>query len=201
MAYEPQPGWSYKPGESAAQPTENSVPEPAAPQPEEVPEQPIPSNDNAKLGEAVSWTASEFVHNHKNANWHLSYFLVLAIFVATVFLLTRDIISAVSITIVGFLFIIIANRKPRQLPYEVNNKGVGIGDKFYNYEAFKSFSLTTEEAVGCISFLPLHRFMPEISVYFPPEEGDKIINLISEHLPNDQTQQKKVDSIFKKIKF
>ena len=190
-----QPGWSYKPGADQAQ-----QPEPSAPGPE-LADPNIPAEPAKVSQQSVVWTASEFVHNHKNANWHLSYFLVLAIFVAAVFIFTRDIISAVSITIVGFLFIIIANRKPRQLPYEVNNKGIGIGDKFYNFEAFKSFSLTTEEAVGCISFLPLHRFMPEISVYFPPEEGDKIINLISEHLPNDQTQQKKVDSFFKKIRF
>ena len=189
----PEPGWTYKPGSNGAQqPEEFQDYSPAIQQAE-------PQANIAQ--QSVSWTASEFVSNHKDFRWYVSYIFIFSIILIVIFVLTKDIMSVAVIAIAAILFLIMANKKPRQMSYEVNNKGVNIGSKFHNYEQFKSFSLSNEEAVGCINFLPLHRFMPEISIYFPSEEGDKIIDLISEHLPNDQTQEKKVDQMFKKLRF
>ncbi|MBW3568759.1 hypothetical protein KY385_01370 [Candidatus Parcubacteria bacterium] len=191
----PEPGWSYKPDDTPANQQANAA---QLPQP---PSNSDPHPDQAKLSESVNWTASEFVSNHKDAKWHAGYLTVLIIALILIYAFTRDVISVVVISIMGILLLVLANHKPRQLPYEVNNKGIGIGNKFHTYEQFKSFSLSTEEAVGCINFMPLHRFTPEISIYFPPDEGDKILDIISRHIPNDQTQEKKVDRMFKKIRF
>lgn len=191
----PEPGWSYKPGDNQAQP-----PSQASSQPLSSEQSPAdaPHPDTMR---SVSWTASEFVANHKGANWHLSYFLFLIVFLAVILLTTKDIISTVSIGVVLALFIIIANRKPRQLAYELNNSGVQIADKFYPYDHFKSFSVSDDGAVESINFMPLKRFMPEISIYFPPDEGDKIIAILTDHLPHDQVAENKIDKLFKKLHF
>jgi hypothetical protein len=185
----PVAGWTYKPGSNEAQQPEES----------QVVEQ---TESQANVAQqSVNWTASEFVSNHKDARWYAGYILVFSIILVLIFVFTKDIISVAVIAIAAFLFLVMANKKPRQMSYEVNYKGIIIGNKFHNYEKFKSFSLSNEEAVGCINFLPLHRFMPEISIYFPPEEGDKIIDILTQHIANDQSQEKKIDSMFKKFRF
>lgn len=195
----PGPGWTYNPNQPAPQAEQNNLPE--AELPTEQSDAPAEAESDQNQGRVINWTASEFVANHKDSRWHFLYFLALAILIAVVYFITHDIISTVSIAIVGGLFVIIANRKPRQLPYQVNEQGVGIGSNFHAYESFKSFSLSSEGPVGCINFMPLKRLMPEISIYFPPDQADSLLAIISDHVPHDQRQEKRIDSFAKKIGF
>lgn len=150
----------------------------------------------------ISWTASEFIANHKSPGWYLGFFVVIGIIVSLILLLTKDWISAIAITLVGILFASIANRKPRQLPYLVNNQGVSVGSRFYPYSSFKSFALIHEGAIGSVNFMPLQRLQAELTIYFPPEEEDAIIEVLAEHLPNDQrAAERTLDKFIKKFHF
>lgn len=189
----PEPNWTYSPD------AENSPQSPSS-QPTAEPQITEP-NVQPPAQSSVSWTASEFVSNHKDPRWFFLFFLALAACLAATYFFTKDVFTVITIAIVGVLFVIIANRKPRQLPYAVDSQGVTIANKFHPYGLFKSFSLSSEGVIGCINFIPLKRFMPEISIYFPPEEGENIINIISEHLPNDQKAERNLDKFARKIRF
>jgi hypothetical protein len=102
---------------------------------------------------------------------------------------------------VGILFAILAGKQPRQLSYSLDTSGITIGEKFYSYEMFKSFTILEEGAIGCVNLLPLKRFMPELSIYYPPEEEEKILNVLTGSLPNDQKQEHSFDRLMKRIRF
>lgn len=149
----------------------------------------------------ITWSASEFIDHHKNMGWYVALFLGVGIFTAIVYLLTKDLMSVLAITTVSALFAMLAGRKPRELPYRLDNRGVTIGDKFYSFSAFKSFALHQDGAVGYISFIPLKRFMPEVSIYFPPDESEKIIDILSDSLPNEQRKENGVDVLMRRLRF
>jgi hypothetical protein len=149
----------------------------------------------------VTWTASEFVAHHKSAGWYFGLLAGTAAVTGLVYLFTRDAISAVSIGVVGILFAILSSKKPRQLSYAVDSRGIHIGDKLYPYGVFKSFSIQQEGVLGYISLLPLKRFMPEISVYFPPENGDEIVKILSNNLPYEHRQEQSIDRLMKRMRF
>lgn len=187
----PQPGWVYKPGGNAEPPQEEATQNNEVPVPAETP----------KRQDDVTWTASEYIAHHKSAAWYLFFILGIAACSGLIFLLTKDIISTVVIIFCGILFAILAARKPRQLGYKVDAAGITIDDKFYPYTQFKFFSLVQDGVIGGINFWPLKRFMPELSIYYPPEQADKIIEIISEHLPNEQRDEHIADRMLKKIRF
>lgn len=149
----------------------------------------------------VSWTGSEFIANHKNSNWFLGFFGILALIIIVIFLVTRDVVSTVSITVVGTLFALLANRKPREISYKIDNKGINMGSKFYPFEQFKSFSLAQDGAIGYVNLMPLKRFMPDVSIYFPPEEADNIIAILSDHLSHDESEERQIDKLAKRFRF
>lgn len=159
------------------------------------------SKKHVNQDRVVNWTGSEFIANHKDGRWYALYFSGLIALVATIYVLTGDEISTVSVGIVGILFVILANRKPRELPYEIDNKGLSIGTKFYPFDHFKSFGLAREGMIDYINLMPLKRFMPEISVYFPPDQSEQIVAILADHLPHDDRNEHQVDRLAKKLRF
>lgn len=162
------------------------------------------SEDEQKVTDkdrVVSWTGSEFIANHKDRRWFIIFFVVLFLGAGLIFILTRDYISTFSVAVVGILFAILANHKPRQLAYKIDNSGINIGSKFYSFEQFKYFSLAQEGAIGYINLMPLKRFMPDVSIYFPPEEEENVVAILSDHLPHNENGERQIDKLAKKFRF
>ncbi|MBI5357948.1 hypothetical protein HZB74_03835 [Candidatus Saccharibacteria bacterium] len=182
---ETQANWSYNPNGGEHQQEQGA-------------EQSETVQDSQKT---ISWTASEYVANQKDAKWYFGFFLFLIICVGLVYFFTKDLISVVAIAVIGILFSVLANKKPKQLAYEINSQGISISGRFYNYSEFKSFSLSSEGVIGAINLMPLKRFMPEISIYFPPEQGEAIISVLTAQLPHEQRAEHGVDKLTKRFKF
>ena len=177
-------GWQYTPNEQPAPVAGN-----------------VPSYAPAHSPEEVAWTASEFVSHNKGTSW---YFLLAGgavVLAAVIYLVTRDVISTGIIIFVALLLGVSATRKPRVLSYQVNAGGLAIGDKFYPYAEFKSFAVMQEGAFSSIMFLPLKRFMPPISIYYDPQDEDRIIEVISYYLPMENRSHDFIDNIIRRIRF
>ena len=147
----------------------------------------------------VTWTASEFIDHHKNAGWYVGIILVLAALCAAIFFITKDIISVVAISVVVVLYLVLSAAKPRQRTYTINQQGVAIDQKFYPFHGFKSFAISQEGAIGCVTFMPLKRFMPELSIYFPPDGAEQIIGTLAGCLPHEQRKEHGIDRLAKKL--
>ena len=156
---------------------------------------PVPNVD------PVSWTASEFVDNEKNAGWFMGLAGLTALAVAAVYLITRDLITAVVIIIAAVLFGVTAKRKPRTLQYQIDQSGVNIGGKPYPYELFKSFAVLAEGAFNSIQLMPLKRFMPPISLYFPPESEEQIITTLGSYLPHEDRTHDPLERLMRRVRF
>ncbi len=149
----------------------------------------------------VSWTASEFIDHQKNTGWYLLLLIGVLLLAGIVYLATRDLVSAIVIIVVGILFAVLAGRKPRQLSYRIDSRGIQIGEKSFEFSTFKSFTIHQEGVIGYITLLPLKRFMPDISIFFPPEDAEKITEALSYNLPNEQHKEHGIDRLMKKLRF
>jgi hypothetical protein len=178
-----QPGWSYQDDSATDQPDEFDQDTPA-------------HNDSP-----VQWTASEFIAHHKDASWYLT--LAAAVLVASglIFMFTKDLISVVTTLIVGLLFGVIANKKPRQLTYMIDVRGITVGEKLYPYALFKSFAVHQEGMVSSINLMPLRRFMPDLTIYYPPENEAEVLTTLADYLPHDQRKEQSVDRLMKRFRF
>ena len=150
---------------------------------------------------SVTWTASEFIQHDKRAPWFLGLAGVALVAAALLYLMTNDLVTAVVIVIAAALFGVAAGRKPNTLEYRIDSKGIQIGPKQYPYAQFKSFSIIEEGAIGSIQLMPIGRFAPPISLYYPPDQEEEIINTLGSYLPHEDRKRDAVDRIMHKIRF
>lgn len=150
---------------------------------------------------SISWTASEFVDHQRGVGWYFMFFATLLLIGGLTYKFTKDYISGIAIILAGAIVAAFIRKRPRQLPYEVGNQGISIGGRLYSYDGFKSFSLSQEGGAKVINFVPLQRFMPEISVFFPPEQEENIVGVLVDHLPHNDHNEKAVDRLMKKLRF
>ncbi len=188
-----------------------AVPTPA-PQPQQAPvvfenniaastPAPSPAPPVEKVLDGITWTASEFVAHTKTGGWYAILGGGAVVVAAVIYLLTKDMVTSGMVVIVAILFGIMAARKPRELSYVVNEEGVHVGDKFYPYANFKSFSVIQEEGLESIWFMPLQRFMPGLSIYFAPTDGDRIVEALADFLPFEPRKIDPIDKLMHKIRF
>jgi hypothetical protein len=150
---------------------------------------------------SVNWTASEFIAHDKAPSWYLALAIITVVSTAVIYLLTKDKITAAMIIIVGVFFGVLAARKPRELPYMLDNEGLHIGEKQYPYDHLRSFSLVQQDGIESIWLMPLKRFMPILTIYFEPTDEQKIVDVLSQFLPMENHQPDPVDKLLHKIRF
>jgi hypothetical protein len=177
-AAEPQQNWQY-----------NASDTPSA-------NQTVPSD----IG-SVHWTASEFIDHDKRAGWFIGLAAAAAVACVLVYFVTHDTIATVMIVVAAALFGVTAGRKPNTLDYNLDSSGIKIGSKLYEYNFFKSFSVIEEGALSSIQLTPLARFSPPISLYYPPEQEDQILNTLSNYLPHEERHRDPVDRLMRRIRF
>jgi hypothetical protein len=204
MAENPTPGqpWVFRP-DNAPAPSE-TTPGPAQPlapvEAQAVTPQATAVPPTGADG-SISWTASEFIAHQKTLGWYALLALVAIIVAASVFLLTKDKISTTVVIVAALAFGFYATRKPRQLEYRLDEYGLSIGPKYYNYDGMRGFTILPEGAFDSIVFTPLQRFGPLITIYYAPEDEEKIVSLLSARLPMEGREPDIIDRFMKRIRF
>jgi hypothetical protein len=122
-------------------------------------------------------------------------------FAAVIYLVTRDVISAGVIILAAIVLGIYAGHQPRELEYQLNARGLTIGQKHYSYEQFRSFSVLPEGAFSSIVFMPLKRFAVPTTIYYAPEDEEKIVSLLGSYLPLEERGHDAVDRLMHRIHF
>lgn len=188
---EPKSEWEYK---TDNKPSDNPEVSPAFP--------PEAQMNSPQSGPSeVSWTASEYVAHQKSFGWYAMLTLAAITLAAVVYLLTSDVVTAGIIVVVSLIFGFAAGRKPRVLPYRVDERGLSIDKKYFPYSEFKSFSIIQEGAFSSIMFLPLKRFMPPITIYYEPADEDQIAFVLAQHLPMEDRKHDAIDRLVSRIRF
>ena len=206
--YQPETISNYAPL-TASEPTPQSTP---TPQPVSSTEnEPVPSpyalqDDDTQPAtddnEVITWTASEYIAHQKTPTWYIVLgFTTLALAALTYLMTSGDIVSVVVVILVMVVFGMYAARKPQEQEYTVSQAGIAIGQKGYPYTELKSFSVVDEGAFSSIVFIPMKRFMPVLTMYYDPQDEERIFATLSRHLPHEQNGHDRIDRFMKKIRF
>lgn len=184
-----------------AMPNNLIPPQPLATQQEESPqpEQNTTLSDTSE--EIYSWQASEFVKNEKNGSWYLILIISAIVLCALTFFLTKELFSIIVIIVLAIAVGFYGNVKPRTLSYTIKSDGIQIGDKFYHFEEFKSFSILQDMAVPSLNLMPIKKLMMPISIYVAPIDLDKITKLLGNYLPYEERQRDFADKLSHRLRF
>ncbi|NLA42690.1 hypothetical protein GX865_00815 [Candidatus Saccharibacteria bacterium] len=152
------------------------------------------------IPETVSWVAKEYIAAEKNAVWYTG----LAVVVVAVIILDFFVLKAwtVSFLILAIAAVLIAMsvRPSRDIQYKLTQKGLYIGEQFYDFADYKAFGVTHDGKENSILLIPVKRFRPGLSVYFPLESGEQIVDLIGQRLSMQEIKLDFVDQMVRMLR-
>jgi hypothetical protein len=150
--------------------------------------------------EPVNWQAKEYIHHEKNAGWFVLFTLVVLVLLAVAILLMKSWTFAILVAVMAAAVVVYSRRPPRVLGYTLSAKGLYVGDKLYDFSEFKSFGVIRDGAEYSVMLIPTKRFMPGVTVYFPQEAGERIVDMLGARLPMEELHLDVVDKLVRKLR-
>lgn len=149
--------------------------------------------------EPVSWSAQEFIHREKGATWFILFTVVIAALVG-ISIWTQAWTFTALIVVIAILVIVYSRRPPRELTYTLNDDGLDIDGKMHAFKDFKSFGIIHDGLEYSVMLIPTQRFQPGISVYFPEEAGEDIVDMLGSRLPMRDLKLDAVDRLVRLLR-
>ena len=178
--------------------------------PEETPEvsepplevsRPVPDEASSEEPAPVTWSAQEYVHLDKGGWWYVVFIVVALGLIAVDFFLLRSWTFSVLVVVMAIALIVYIRRPPRTLTYALSPKqGLYVGEKLYHFDEFKAFGLIKDDEHFSIMLIPRKRFAPGVSVYFPEDAGEKIVDILGQRLPMEDLKLDIIDVVVRKLR-
>lgn len=194
------------------QPQQNPAPQSPV-QPLQTPEAQVPQNstpelddeyddeDDDELDEApVNWTAHEYIHQEKGALWFILFAIIIAVLIAVSIFLMNSWSFAILLGVIAVVVVVYSRRPPRELNYSLTGEGLYIDEKLHKFEAFKSFGVIRDGEEFSVMLIPVQRFQPGITVYFPEESGEAIVDMLGSRLPMKDLKLDAVDRVVRLLR-
>ncbi len=96
--------------------------------------------------------------------------------------------------------LILAVRPARKISYTLTDKGFTEGDKFYAFSEFKSFGILQDDVHFAIVLTPRKRLSPAVTIYFPENKGEGIVDMFGAKLPMEPVELDLLDKIVKRLR-
>lgn len=149
--------------------------------------------------EPVRWEAPEYIHQDKGTAWFIGFAAIgLFLMVVAVFLQAWTFVALIPVM---FTALFLYTRRPSQtVSYVLSAKGLYINDALHPIGEFKSFGVIHDEHEFSVALIPVRRFRPSLTVYFPEEVGEQVVDLLGARLPMRQLHRDALDKIINFLK-
>lgn len=202
---QPQTTGGYFPP-APSQPSVGTEQQPAVAQPEpaefpageQIDESPVQGVVELPVQDPVQWQAAEYIHHEKNPLWFVGFGLIVLLLTAAAVFLIKSWTFAILIPVMAVALVAYSHRAPRMIDYVLSGKGLYINDTLHPFAEFKSFGVIHDETEYSIVFIPVRRFRPSLTVYFPEDKGESIVDFLGVRLP---MQPLKLDAFDKIVRF
>jgi hypothetical protein len=157
------------------------------------------ADEEAEDQPAMTWEASEYINHEKDILWYLSFVIVVLVLLGAA-LWVQAWTFVVLIIIMAIATIVYINRPPRTMRYSLSGRGLHIGTQFHPYNEYHAFGVVDDGPLLAIMLVSTKRFMPMTLIYFAEQDGDKIVSLLSEHLPMEDLDLDFADIVIRKLR-
>lgn len=155
---------------------------------------------NPDEDQVVRWQATEYIHRDKSSMWYIVFGVVVLALIALAIFVFRSITFAILIPVMAAALVIYAYRPPETLDYTLSRKGLHINDRLYPYEQFKEFGLLHGDDQYSVVLVPRERFKPGVTVYFPEDVGEAVVDMLAARLPMHEAHIDVIDRLIRKLK-
>ncbi len=182
------------------EPTAPSPPVPTAPVEEPAREEYAEDDNQLADDEAVTWVAKEYIHQEKGTKWFVLFGIVVALLLAVSIFFMKSWSFAVLLGVIAVVVVVYSRRPPRELTYSLSDEGLTIDGELHEFSKFKSFGVIQDGEEYSVMLIPTRRFQPGVTVYFPEEAGEDIVDMLGSRLPMRDLHLDAVDRVVRLLR-
>jgi|SRR3989344_3463384 len=149
-----------------------------------------------KDSKEIVWDASEFEYHEKGPTW----FWLTIIFTALVAIFSigrGNFLFAIFVIVAELLILHWGRKKPREIRFRLEEKGIHAGRSFYPFSELEAFTFHGNEIV----FKKKSRLSDYFKIYAHEEHLDHVKEFLSRHLPEFEYEESLMEHIAKLIGF
>lgn len=183
---------------SVAEPVESPQQLTEEPTPENLPQEQAGPTELPAV-EPVSWQGIEYIQHDKTPIWYVGFVVIIAVLMTAAILLGSW-TFAILIPVMAAALVVYSHRPPREISYVMSEKGLHINHQLHPMGEFKSFGVIQDGEHNALAFIPVKRFRPALTVYFPTEVGEGLVDFIGAYLPMQELHLDMFDRIIRKLR-
>ena len=187
-----------QPEQPIAQPEPQFQPEPPVTAAE--PQQPVSDVTPTDTAQPIQWQAPEYIEHPRSTMWFVGFWLIVVLLMGAAFFVVRSWSFAILVPAMAAALMIYSHRPPRTLNYVLSGKGLYINDLLHPIQEFRTFGVQQEETLPALMLIPVKRFRPGMTVYFPQELGESIVELLGGYMPMKELKPDVFDRITRKLR-
>ena len=164
--------------------------------------EPISSPEKPVIENApVHWSATEYIYREKNGLWFVIFTVVVLALIAVDMFFIKSYTFSALVIVMAVAVVVYSRRPPRNIEYTLSgDQGLYIGERLYHFSEFKSFGLIQDSEHNSIMLIPVKRFSLGVSVYFPQDVGEQIVDIFGARLPMESVKIDLLDKIVRKLR-
>ena len=147
----------------------------------------------------ITWEAKEYISGEKSPIWYIGFFIVVLALILLDFLFLKA-YTFTAVIVVSVIALFIYFRTARIVTYSLDNKGLHIDAKLYKYSDFRSFGILDDGKTFSIVLIPKKRFSPSVSMLFPEDLGESIVDIFGQRIPMEEVKLDLIDRLIKRLR-
>lgn len=171
------------------------------------PDEPVPVQQSAAPSpagdeslELLHWQAKEYIQRDKSPLWFVIFVVAFLVMMAISIFLIKSWTFSLLVPIMAVSLLMYVYRAPRTLNYTLSGKGVYVNDQLYPFADFKAFGVIKDDDELSIMLVPVKRFKPGVTVFFPEDIGEPLVDIIGARLPMKELKLDLVDRLIRKLR-
>ncbi len=156
-----------------------------------------------KAGKEIFWQAPAFKYYPKDVSWYWMSFII-AILLMAFAILQKNFLFAVFIFLAEISVLILARRQPELLKFKIDDKGITVVDRTYQFNDLEKFCLRPDNESKDFEELILKRkthFNPYLRIFVDIKVVSQVRDILSQKLTEEAYEDSLIESIFKWLRF
>lgn len=149
----------------------------------------------------LEWEAAEYVHHQKGPMWFMGLAGATVVLIAIAFFWTHSWTFIALLVVMAIVTGVYANRQPRTLHYVLTRHALRIDSSEYHYSDFRAFGVLDDGVSLSAVLIPVKRFMPAVTMFFPQEYSEDIVDILGSRLPMEELHLDFIDVLTRKMRF
>lgn len=157
--------------------------------------------DEIKIN-TIEWSAPEYTHKERGNDWFWTLGLI-TIVACVIAIWLKNYVFAVFLIISGCCLIMFTMRRPQDVTFIVETKGLTMGRDLHPWKSLKSFNIKNNDTDVYAKLLieTSKYFLPIYTLPFPKEKVDEMKETLLKVLPRSEIDESKSMVFMEKLGF